>query len=288
MAWKEKKWFRFLVTSLAVVAGALMQAYVVQTFVEPAGLLSGGFTGIAILVKRIGEIFHVNIPLAVTLVGLNVPVALLCCRGISVRFTAFSLALVFLNSIFLETLHFEPLFDDIILNVIFGGFLNGLSIAVALKGNASTGGTDFIALYISNKTGKSIWNYVFVFNAALLCVFGLLFGWHYAGYSILFQYISTKTISAFHHRYDRVTIQATTQKGEEIVDSYVKHFKHGISSTEAVGGYSKQKMNILYTVVSAYEVADVLLLMRHIDPHIIINTFKTSQFVGKFYQKPIE
>lgn len=107
------------------------------------------------------------------------------------------------------------------LNVIFGGFLYGLCIAIALRGNASTGGTDFIALYVSNKTGRSIWEYVFAGNVVILCIFGYMFGWLYAGYSILFQFISTKTISAFHHRYERVTLQITTAHAEEIMKAYI-------------------------------------------------------------------
>ena len=67
------------------------------------------------------------------------------------------------------------LFDDLTLNVIFGGVLYGLSVVLALKGNASTGGTDFIALYVSNKTGKSIWNYVFMGNVCILVIFGYMF-----------------------------------------------------------------------------------------------------------------
>ena len=59
-------------------------------------------------------------------------------------------------SFFLKVCHYTPLFDDLTLNVIFGGVLYGLSVVLSLKGNASTGGTDFIALYVSNKTGKSI------------------------------------------------------------------------------------------------------------------------------------
>lgn len=57
-----------------------------------------------------------------------------------------------------------PLFNDVLLNICFGGFLYGLSLVIALRGNASTGGMDFIALYVSNKVGKSIWQYVFGFN----------------------------------------------------------------------------------------------------------------------------
>lgn len=84
-----------------------------------------------------------------------------------------------------------------ILNVIFGGFLFGGSIVIALKGNASSGGTDFISLYVSNKSGKEIWNQVFIFNALMLSVFGCIFGFEAAGYSILFQFLSTKTVLHF-------------------------------------------------------------------------------------------
>ena len=72
-----------------------------------------------------------------------------------------------------------------------------MSIVLALKAGASSGGTDFIALYFANKNGREIWMQVFAFNAMILCVFGVIFGFDKAGYSILFQFISTKTISTF-------------------------------------------------------------------------------------------
>ena len=57
----------------------------------------------------------------------------------------------------------------------------------------------------------------------MYCVYGVIFGWKFAGYSIIFQFISTHMISAFHHRYDLVTLQATTEKGPEVVALYIKH-----------------------------------------------------------------
>ena len=230
----------------------------------------------------------ISFPTSLGMLCINIPVAIICSRGISVRFTAFSLFQVFLTSGFLQFLHFEPLFDDPVLNVIFGGFLMGISIVIALKGNASSGGTDFIALYVSNKTGRSIWGQVFIGNCVLYCIFGLLFGWMNAAYSILFQFISTKTISTFHHRYDRVTLQITTEKADEMMEAYIRVCKHGISCVEAVGGYSRKKMYVLHTVISSYEVDDIIRLMREVDPHVIINVFKTEQFYGRFYHAPME
>lgn len=279
---------RRMITIVAVIASALLQAFVIQTFIRPANLLSGGFTGIAILIDKIASLYGKSFSTSLGMLALNIPVAVLCSRSISVRFTFYSMMQVFLASFFLKACRFQAMFDDLTLNVIFGGFLYGLSIAIALRGNASTGGTDFIALYVSNKTGRSIWEYVFAGNVVILCIFGYMFGWEYAGYSILFQFVSTKTISAFHHRYERVTLQITTTKAEEVIQAYVAQYRHGISYVDAVGGYSHRKMYLLHTVVSSYEVADIVALMRTVDSHIIVNMIKTENFYGGFYQAPIE
>lgn len=218
---------------------------------------------------------------------LNIPVAILCGKSISKRFTFFSLLNVCFASFFLKFLKFDPLFDDMLLNIIFGGFLYGIMTVIALKGNASTGGTDFIALYVSNKLGRSIWSYVFVFNAGLLLIFGYMFGWEYAGYSILFQFISTKTIDSFYHRYERMTMQITTSCPEVVICAYVKEYRHGISRVDGVGGYSGRNVSLLHTVVSSYEVQDIVKLIHETDHYAIINTFKTEDFYGGFYMKPI-
>ena len=112
--------------------------------------------------------------------------------------------------------------------------------------------------------------------------------WQYAGYSIIFQFVSTKTISAFHHRYERVTLQVTTTKAEEVIQEYVSKYRHGISCVEAMGGYSKKKMYLLHTVVSSYEAAEIVRLMHSKDPNIIVNILKTENFFGGFYQAPLD
>ena len=159
-AWRKKPSVRLAITLAAVFISALVQTYAIQVFVRRAGIISGGFTGLGMLVERLGELKGINIPLQAVLLLLNIPVALLCCKGISVRFTAVSLVQVALTSFFLQVCSFAPIFTDEFLNVIFGGVVMGLSVVIALRGNASTGGTDFIALYVSNKTGRSIWSFV--------------------------------------------------------------------------------------------------------------------------------
>ncbi len=88
--WKKDRRVRLGITLAAVIISALIQTYALQVFVRPAGIISGGFTGIAMLVERLGGLWGVDIPMQITMVALNIPVALMCCKGISIRFTVFS------------------------------------------------------------------------------------------------------------------------------------------------------------------------------------------------------
>lgn len=292
MRWKElsrSKKIRALYTFVCVLIAGFLQASIIQIFMRPMNLLSSGFTGVAILIEKITSTFMgFSFSTSLGMLLLNIPVAILCSKSISKRFTFFSLVQVFAASFFLEVLNWGPLFDDPLLNIIIGGFANGIMVVIALRGNASTGGTDFIALYVSNKIGKSIWGYVFIFNAMILVIFGAMFGWEYAGYSILFQFISTKTIDSFYHRYERMTMQITTSMPDEVIKAYMTEHRHGLSRVDGIGGYSGRPVSLLHTVVSSYEVQDVAKLMIETDPNAIINTFKSEDFYGKFYMKPID
>lgn len=286
---RKNKQIRLLITLVCVIVAAFLQAYVIQVFIQPADLLSSGFTGVALLIEKITSTYlGFSFSTSLGMILLNVPVAMICYKSISPKFTFFSLLEVFLASFFLRVIHFSPIFDDVLLNIAFGGFAYGLLTVLALRGNASTGGTDFIALYVSNKKGKAIWEYVFLFNTVILVIFGFMFGWEHAGYSILFQFISTRTIDSFYHRYERVTLQVTTTHAQKVIDAYVQHYRHGISCVDAMGGYSQKPMNLLHTVVSSYEVQDIIDLMREVDSKVIVNVLKTENFFGGFYQAPIE
>lgn len=282
------KSIRFIISIIMIIASSLLQVYVINVFMDSCNLLSSGFTGVAILLNKISNLFGFNFSTSLGILALNIPAALLAYKSVSHRFTLLSCIQFILTSVFLQFLDFSPLFDDLTLNVLFGGFLYGMSVVLALRANGSTGGTDFIALYVSNKIHKSIWDYVFIFNCSMLIIFGYLFGWEHAGYSIIFQLISTRTISNFYQRYEQITIEITTNDPEVITEAFMNNFHHGMSVITAYGGYSKKRFYLCKTVVSSYEVRDVVDCIRSVKPDALINTYSTLNFYGKFYQKPIE
>ena len=277
-----------VISVVLIIASALIQSYIMQVFMDPCNLLSGGFTGISILISRITALVGFDFPVSVGIILLNLPAAILCYKQLSKRFVFLSCLQFGLVSLFLEILHFEPFFDDQTLNVLFGGLLWGFSIAMALRAGGSTGGTDFIAQYVSNKIHKGIWDYIFVGNCIMLVIFGAIFGWVHAGYSIVFQFLSTKAVSSLYQRYKQITLEIMTKDPEPVIETFMETCHHGMSIFEGYGGFSHSKIFVCKAVVSTYEVQDVIYNVRKTDPNVIINTYHTANFYGRFYQKPLD
>ena len=79
---KKNKMVRRVITIVAVIASALLQTFVIQAFIRPANLLSGGFTGVAILIDRITSLYGYSFSTSLGMLALNIPVAFLCSKSI--------------------------------------------------------------------------------------------------------------------------------------------------------------------------------------------------------------
>ena len=90
-----------IVTLGCVLLSALLQTYVIQSMMQPMGLLSGGFTGLAILLDRIAGVAGFPFSVSAGILMLNIPLALLCYRGLSKRFTLYSCSCFIFNRFFM-------------------------------------------------------------------------------------------------------------------------------------------------------------------------------------------
>lgn len=259
-----------------------------QVFMNPCNLISGGFTGIALFINRIGLKMGIDLPTSLLIIALNVPVALFCVKAISKRFVFLSALQFVLVSVLLEVVEFEPFFYDLTVNLLFGGILWGFSISLALRAGGSTGGTDFIAQYVANKVHRSIFEYVFYFNCVMYIAYGFSFGWIYCAYSIIFQYLSTMVINRAYKRYQKVTIEVTCKEYKPVVDAFMHTVRHGMSIIECKGAFKGEPYYICKSVVAANEIPDICDELRASDPHCLINVYRSMNFYGNFYQKPID
>jgi uncharacterized membrane-anchored protein YitT (DUF2179 family) len=281
------KFNNFIRNLLLVIVSAVISAFNYNSFVDQAGLFPGGFAGIATLITRLlAKYLAIQLPFGIIYIVLNIIVIMFVFRLVGKNFTVLSMFQVTLVSLLTMVLPKFHLTSDIVLLAVFGGLISGVAIAIALSADGSSGGTDFIAVYFSRKYNVSTWNYVMYGNAVLLVIAGLYFGWDKALYSLIYQFTATQVINSLHLRYQRVAAFIITEQPEAINQALLKLTHHGVTIMDGTGGYTGNPKKVLYTVISSYEVNDVLELCRGIDSHVFVNIVKSEKILGSFYQKP--
>ena len=286
---KTSRWQKDITSFVCVIIAALIMSTNIKSFVRAGDLIPGGFTGLSLLLQRIFvQFYNIEIPYSVINISLNAIPAFVGYKMIGKKFTMYTILLIILNSFLVDLVPVTPITYDPLLVSVFGGLINGIAISIALYGKASSGGTDFIAVYLSNKLKKPSWSFVFALNVVILTSAGLLFGIEKAMYSIIFQYVSTQMIERFHQRNQQSTLLIITSYPEKIVDSLMEYTHHGITKFKGMGCYLKEEKTMLYTVVGKDEVNDVVRFVKKADPSVFINIVKSEGIKGNFYTEPLE
>ena len=146
---------------VVICLASLLMAVNIKSFVRTGGLYPGGATGLTILIQRIAQMFwKVELPYTLVNVLLNALPIYIGFRYIGKKFTLYSCLMIFLTGIFTDMVPGYKITYDLLLISIFGGMINGFVISVCFAMNATTGGTDFIAIYLSEKKGVESFNLV--------------------------------------------------------------------------------------------------------------------------------
>lgn len=269
----------------AVIA-AVIFAVNIKTFVRAGGLYPGGFNGLTLLIQGIfREFAGMEIPYTLINVALNAIPVLIGLKYIGIKFTLSSCVVIVLSSILTDLIPSQPITYDPLLISIFGGLINGFVVSLCLIGNTSSGGTDFIAIYFSEKNGQDIWNYILCGNAVILVAAGLLFGWDKALYSIIFQFTSTQMVQMLHQRYKKHTLFIITRHPDAVYEEISKLSHHSATRLDGTGCYSGDNTAMIYSVVSREEAKLLVKKVAEVDPQAFVNIIKTDFINGRFYYK---
>ena len=274
---------------LVICFASFLMALNIKSFVRTGGLYPGGATGLALLIQRAADMFlHITIPYTIVNILLNAIPVYIGFRFIGKKFTMYSCLMIVLPSVLTDIIPGYAITYDTLLISIFGGLINGFVIGLCLHMNATTGGTDFIAIYLSEKKEIDSWNVVLGINVVILAAAGVLFGWDKALYSIIFQYTSTQVVHILYRKYQHETLFIVTNKATEVYEVISKMSNHGATIMEGEGSYEHQERKIVYSVVSSAQSKSIIREVKKADPHAFVNAIKTEQIAGRFYQKPNE
>lgn len=271
--------------SCAILA-AVICAVNIKTFVRAGDLYPGGFNGLTLLIQSIFDRYMgIAIPYTFINVSLNaIPIAI-GLKFVGKKFTLSSCCVIVLSSILTDLIPSMPITYDTLLISIFGGLINGFVISMCLIGNTSSGGTDIIAVFFSEKNGRDIWNFILVGNACILIIAGVLFGWEKALYSIIFQFTSTQVVQMLHQRYKKHTLFIVTRKPMEVYQEISHLTHHSATQFRGEGCYTGDETSMLYSVVSREEAKLLVKKVMEVDSTAFVNIIKTDYINGRFYHK---
>lgn len=274
---------------IVICIASFIMAVNIKSFVRTGGLYPGGATGLTILIQRMAELFfHVTLPYTVINLLLNAVPVYIGFRFIGKKFTLYSCLMIVLSSILTDVIPGYVITYDILLISVFGGMISGLAVSLCLMVEATSGGTDFIAIFLSEKKGVDSFNIVLLINAVILSLAGILFGWDKALYSIIFQYVSTQVLHVLYKKYQQETLFIVTNKPKEVCDAIYRISFHGATILAGEGSFEHCERNVVYSVVSGAESKKVIRAVKEADDKAFINAVKTQQLSGRFYQKPAD
>lgn len=277
MVWLHFKKF------VIVLIGAILNAIAMNFFLIPANVYASGFTGFAQLISSIlDEFTRFGLSTGILLFILNVPVIILAWRKVGRSFTIYSFVSVLLMTFFLEIVPIIHVSNDILLNAVFGGVIAAVGVGLTLKWGASTGGMDIVAMLLSRTKDRPVGTYFFTLNSIIIITAGFIYGWEKALYTLVQLYVSTRVIDAIHTRHEKLTAMIVTEKAYDLKKAIHAGLSRGITMVPAKGGFTEKEKNMMFIVITRYELFDLQRVIKEVDPQAFTNIVETSGILGFF------
>ena len=278
----SRPWY---VDYLFIFMGTGIMALAIQCIFEPIGLVTGGFSGIAIIIRKMtAGIVEGGVPLWLTNLALNVPVfiAALIIKGR--KFLGRTVIGTVLLSFWLYVIPQVDLTQgDYMLSAVFGGVITGIGIGFVLLAKATTGGTDMVSALIQKYVRHySVVQILQVIDGMVVLTGLYVFGLKPALYAIVAIFITSKVSDALMEgmKYSKAAF-IITDCYKEIADAIMIQLDRGLTGLDATGMYSGDKKTVLYCVVSKKEIVELKDIVAKIDPKAFVIVTDAREVFGE-------
>lgn len=268
-----------------ITIGTALIAFSVASIYDPSGFVTGGFSGLAIIVKQLtAEVVPGGVPLAVTNLILNIPVFLIAIRLKGWNYIVKTLFGTVMLSFWLGVLPVIPIAEgDFLLTALYGGIVMGAGIGLVFLSQATTGGTDLIAAIIQHFWRHySIADIMQVIDAVIVLAGAYLFGIQMVLYAVISIYLVSKISDGIIEglKFSKAAF-IITSKPDEVSQILMDDLSRGVTGLSAKGMYSGQKKNMLFCVVSRKEIVRLKELTLSLDPDAFVIVTDVREVLGE-------
>lgn len=272
---------QFLRNSAAIVCGNALYSLSVAAFLEPAGLITGGATGIALAVGRL-----TGLSVSGFLLFFNLAMLAWGWLVLGRAFALNTLASSILSPIFLalweRLLAGRGLTDDIVLCTIFSGLGIGAALAIVIRAGASTGGMDIPPLVLQKWFRWPVSVTMMVFDVAIVLgqiPFSPLPQVLYGIVMILTHTIVMDKMLMMGE--SRTEVKLISERSEELCEAILSQLDRGVTILNGAGGYTHEPAAVLLSVVSNRELPKLERLVHDIDPACFLIVSRVTEVSGR-------
>ncbi len=276
---------RQIVVNLSLIfAGSLIAAVGINAFLAPHNFLSGGVSGLALLLS-----YLTPWSVGTYVLLFNIPVFALGWFKVGRSFVVGSaIGMLMLAGCLYATdwMAHTGWAPERLLSALIGGALSGGGTGLVFRANSSHGGTDIVAAAIKKRQSISIGTVTFVFNIVITSVLGILYGLHAALYTIVSLLVTAIALDKVMVGIDNSrSVFIISSEPQAIADLIIKKLGRGVTFLEGEGAYMGRKQKVIYCVVTLRQLARLKHYVKSTDPNAFVTIAAVNEVAGEGFRE---
>jgi len=252
---------------LLIAVGSILCSLAIKGILIPQQYLSGGITGLALLLHYLVP----ALPVGTAYFVLNIPLYVIGWMFVGRRFFFYSLAGLVIFSVLVSLPYPILPISDPILSALAAGIIAGVGGGIILKSLGSAGGMDILSVILFKRFSIRLGTTVLVFNAVMLLIAAWRFPLDKVLYTLVYLYVTSHFLDfVVTGLSQRKAIMVISSRWQEISRQIIEKLASGVTVVEGQGGYSGQTQHILYSVIAFQELSRLKELIRKIDPDAFV------------------
>ncbi len=270
--------------SLSIILGALLWSISINGVLIHHRLLSGGISGVALVIYYLVP----KLPIGLMVFLINIPIFIMGWTMLSGKFFAFSLLGMASLSFFLTvTTSIQIPVDNPLLACLFAGVISGVGSGVIFRAGGSGGGTGIIAMVLNRRFSVRVGIVSFLLNSIPLVLGAFLLNLNTALYSIIYVYCAGSVVDRIITSFsERRSVWIISSQSSEICRQILLKLHRGATLLSGKGAYSHSPLEVIFSVITPFELAKLKDLVITIDPQAFMIVNETQEVIGKGFDHP--
>lgn len=271
--------------ALLILIGTTIMTIDLKCVLDPAGFVTGGVTGLAIVLKKVtGFMVPGGIPLWVSNVVLNIPIFLFAIYTDGLRsILRTGLSWVIMS---LELMVFPeiPLIaDNNVLTCVYGGVLFGIGMGLCLSVHATSGGTDLLGQSLHHYfRSVSMGTLIQILDGTIVLSGLVVFGIERTLYAVISVYIMGKLTDMIIDRGKKAKIcLIISEQNEKIAGDILSELDRGVTGLKGRGMFTGRDRVVLVCICSKHDVPDIKDIVKHYDRKAFFIIGNISEAMGE-------